>query len=140
MSFAEKLKEKFGNFSKPYAVEVDFTPNFNDLDTLEVNMIELAHKMTMCDRPTIRAVGRAMKLFAPSWLSFIRGEQERELSMGASKDHNPCMSVHAAVSSFALMSSMMVAGMAKPQAKREVLDDLSDKFSKEIKSLEQEDD
>lgn len=102
--------------------------NFNDLDSLEVNLIGMAHDFAMhSDSEQVGAAGRAMKSVIPGWVAFMRDEFARNKNCGST--------VIAMTRAFAALSAFSTMALAKDGRCKDSARKLGELFSSDLAGL-----
>ncbi|HEY6020618.1 MAG TPA: hypothetical protein VIY48_12225 [Candidatus Paceibacterota bacterium] len=107
--------------------DLSFVLTPEGIDDTEVQLIELAHTVSMDKDKIVATHGRALKKIIPAWLSFLRAEMDRD------EEYGPGNAVYALCRTFSLITALTALGTMKlSERKGAVSKALSDLFTNDV--------
>ena len=103
--------------------------DFDNLDRLEIQLIDLALELSAEDDPNIKAMARAIKAFTPAWVTFVDGERQRNDSYG------PSASIRGLCRTFAMLMAFLSVYCAKGGRQVALAKYASDEFRNDLCNL-----
>lgn len=108
-------------------IEGNLNFNFADPDDVEIQLLDIAHTVSMDGDPVVATHGRCLKALIPAWIGFIKEE------MGRDEEHGPGNTVYAFTRASSLLTAVTALGTLKDTARRKQLATaLSEIFTQDI--------